>query len=108
MTTISCSIWRTLVFVALMLGSLLAVAGFRDIAIEQRSMPATFADPQRFVAMEVDVIAAAIPSAQHLDERARAQLTAALFAELEHLIRARVHDDGLTIPMHANLAFATV
>jgi ubiquinone/menaquinone biosynthesis C-methylase UbiE len=89
------------------LRSLLAAAGFGDISIESRSLPATFADPSGFVAMEVDVIAAAIPAARHLDTEARAHLTAALSAELECPIRARMHGGSLTVRMHANLARAT-
>jgi SAM-dependent methyltransferase len=88
------------------LRSLLSAAGFRAIAIEQRSMPANFSNPDDFVAMEVDVIAAAIPATRHLDEAARAQLTARISTDLEHPIRARVHDGALTIQMHANLALA--
>ena len=87
------------------LRSLLAAVGFRAIAIEQRSMPANFSNPGEFVAMEVDVVTAAMPAIQ-VNEDARAQLTARISADLEHPIRARVRDGALTIQMHANLALA--
>lgn len=88
------------------LRALLADAGFREVAVQARSMPAHFPDPDGFVAMEVEVIAAAIPDAQHLDEHARAALAAAISAELAGPIRALAGDGRLTIPMHAWLATA--
>lgn len=85
---------------------LLAAAGFREVALQAHSMPARFPDPDRFVAMEVDVIAAAIPATRDLDDRARAELAAAIAAEMAAPIRAAMRDGSVTIPMHAHLVRA--
>lgn len=91
---------------AVRLRTLLAGAGFREIVTEPRSMPAVFTDPAGFVAMEVDVIAAAIPATQHLDEAARADLAAAISGDLEGPVRRASADGRLVVPMHAYLARA--
>lgn len=88
------------------LHGLLADAGFREIVIEPRSMPVVFRNPDSFIAMEVDVIAAAIPAAQHLDAEARAALTASISAEMAGPIREQLRDGRISIPMHAHLARA--
>ncbi len=88
------------------LQALLAGAGLHEVEVESATLPAIFPDPQGFVAMEVDVIAAAIPSAQHLDAQARAELAAAIESELRPTIDAAVHDGRLVVPMHALLARA--
>ncbi|MBU8976367.1 methyltransferase domain-containing protein [Lysobacter sp. MMG2] len=91
---------------AQVLRSLLEEAGFSSVEIRTHSMPATFPDPNDFVAMEVDVIAAAIPATQHLDDRARAELTRAAEAEMAAPIRQQLRDGRLVVPMHALLAHA--
>lgn len=88
------------------LRDLLEGAGFGTVDVRPYSMPASFPDPGDFVAMEVDVIAAAIPSAQHLDDRARAELTRAAEAEMATPIRQQLRDGRLVIPMHALIAHA--
>jgi hypothetical protein len=86
--------------------SLLSAAGFHDIVIEARAMTARFPDPDGFIAMEVDVLAAAVPSVQHLDPPARAALTAAIAGEMTETIRALTQDGQLAIAMHVHLARA--
>lgn len=88
------------------LSDVLGSAGFRDIAIADFCMPARFTDPARFVAMEIDVIAAAIPATQHLDERARAELVEAVSRDLEEPVRQSIREGAITIRMYANLARA--
>ncbi|MFC3816051.1 class I SAM-dependent methyltransferase [Lysobacter sp. GCM10012299] len=88
------------------LEALLVAAGFRDIAIQARSMPAVFPDPESFVAMEVDVIAAAVPATQHLDARARADLTEAAQSRLAGAIREQMYDGHVVVPMHSHLVLA--
>ncbi len=88
------------------LRALLAGAGFRGVAIEARSRTARFPDPDGFIAMEVDVITAAIPSVQHLDARARAELTEAIAGEMAGPIREVVRDGEIGIPFHAHVARA--
>ncbi|MGO4220988.1 class I SAM-dependent methyltransferase [Lysobacter sp. TAF61] len=86
--------------------SLLRGAGFRDISIQARSMPAVFHDPASFVAMEVDVIAAANPATQHLDDRARAELTRAAEARMADALRDQTRDGQVVVPMHSHLVLA--
>jgi SAM-dependent methyltransferase len=56
--------------------SLLGAVGFRDIEIEPVSITARFPDPEGFLAGEIDVDTAAIPSMQHLDANERQMITA--------------------------------
>jgi hypothetical protein len=85
---------------------LLTAAGFDSPVVDTRSMTARFPDPDEFIAMEIDVIAAAIPSVQHLDARAREALRAAIADELRAPIRAVTHDEHIVIPMHAHIVRA--
>jgi hypothetical protein len=57
--------------------------------------------------MQVEVIAAAIPAAQHLDDAARAGFLAAAKDDVASVVRTAVHDDHVVIPMHAMLVRAT-
>ena len=85
---------------------LLTGAGFHEVVIESKSMTARFPHPERFIAMEVDVIAAAIPSGQHLDAQAREDLTRKIEGELATTIRELTHEGHLVIPFHAHIARA--
>jgi SAM-dependent methyltransferase len=89
------------------LHALLAGAGFRDVAIEPHSLTARFPDPQGFVAMEVDVLAAAVPSVQHLGAQARKALTEAIGDEMAASVRELTQGHHLVIPMHAYVARAS-
>lgn len=87
--------------------ALLDRAGFRDIELEQRSMTARFPNPDRYAAMQVDVIAAAVPDAQQLDDAARANLLATIKDEMASVVREATHDNHVVIPMHAVLVRAS-
>ncbi len=65
------------------LRTLLTGAGFGYVEIEPVSMTARFPDPEGFLAGEIDVDTAAIPSMQHLDMKARQEVTAAIREEME-------------------------
>lgn len=86
--------------------ALLAGAGLCDVVVEPHAMAARFPDPDGFVAMEVDVIAAAVPSAQHLDAAARSALAGAIAGEMAGPIRDLTRDGHLVIPFHAHVARA--
>lgn len=88
------------------LGLLLQMAGFQHVEIRPRSMHAVFGDAQGFVATEVDVIAAAIPVTQHLDDAAREALAQAAQARMGEAIAGQLRDERLVVPMHALLATA--
>lgn len=88
------------------LRTLLTGAGFRDAVIEPSSVTARFPNPEGFIAMEVDVIAAAIPSVQHLDAQAREALTEAIAGEMAGTIRELTQDDHLVIQSYAHVTRA--
>lgn len=86
--------------------ALLETVGFRDVALAERSMTARYPNPERYASMQVDVIAAAIPAAQHLDDTARADFLAAAKEGMASVVRAATHDNHVVIPMHAMLVRA--
>ena len=65
------------------LRALLTGAGFQGVEIESVSMDAHFPNPAGFLAGEIDVDTAAIPSMQHLDEEARRAITAAISGDMQ-------------------------
>jgi SAM-dependent methyltransferase len=88
------------------LQALLLEGGFGDVHVESRTITARFPNPERFAAMEVDVIAAAIPSAQHLDQETREGLAAAIEQDMGPLIRESTREGHVVIPFHMNLGVA--
>ena len=88
------------------LRTLLADAGFRHVEIEPVSMTARFPNPEGFLAGEIDVDTAAIPSMQRLDTRARQALTDAIRDEMAAPLRAITEGDHVVIPFHAHIASA--
>lgn len=88
------------------LHAMLAEAGFERIEIEPVSMTARFPDPEAFLAGEIDVDTAAIPAMQHLDDRARRTVTAALRDEMDAALREVTEDNHVVIPFHVYIARA--
>ena len=89
------------------LRKLCAEAGFAKIAIEAVSMTARFPNPPAFLAGEIDVDTAAIPSMQHLDAAARREVTTALERDMAAQLR-KVTDDGhVVLPFHVLVARAS-
>ena len=88
------------------LRTLLAEAGFRDVAIEPVSMTARLPNPGAFLAGEIDVDTAAIPSMQHLDAQARRGVTEAIREDMEGPLRDVVEDGHVVLPFHAHIARA--
>jgi ubiquinone/menaquinone biosynthesis C-methylase UbiE len=86
------------------LRTLLTDAGFQQIEIEPVSMTARFPDPEGFLAGEIALDTAAIPSMQHLDAQARQAITAAIGDDLEEALREVTEDDYVVIPFHALIA----
>jgi hypothetical protein len=73
-----------------------------DIKVERHTLTSQFV-AEGFVKMEVDVIAAAIPSAQHLSDTERRALAEAVAREMTPVI-SKVQDGGkLHIPLTANV-----
>jgi ubiquinone/menaquinone biosynthesis C-methylase UbiE len=88
------------------LRALLSGAGFRRIEIEQVTMTARFPNPEAFLAGEIELDVAAIPSMQHLDAAARQELTTAIGDDMADHLRAVTEDDYAVVPFHAHLVRA--
>ena len=86
------------------LRTLLTEAGFQEVEIAPHSITARFPNPEGFVRMQMDVVGAAIPSAQHLDWEARERLAAAMGAEMTGPIQDATRDQQLVIPFHGYVA----
>ncbi len=85
---------------------LLMDAGFQQVEIETRSMTAHFPNPPGFLAGEIDVDTAAIPSMQDLDDEARKALIAAISGDMEEPLQQVTQGDHVVIPFHALIACA--
>jgi hypothetical protein len=88
------------------LRTLLEGAGFRRVEIEPVSLTARFPDPTGFLAGEIDVDTAAIPSMQGLDDRARQAIAAAISEDMKTPLREVTQDDHVVIQFHAYVAHA--
>jgi hypothetical protein len=84
----------------------LSHAGFENIGIDPVSMTAQFPNPDGFLAAEIDVDAAAIPSMQKLDDSARRALVAAITEDMKTPLRAATHGDRVVLEFHAFLVGA--
>jgi hypothetical protein len=69
-------------------------------------MTAQFPNPDGFLAAEIDVDAAAIPSMQKLDDSARRALVAAITEDMKTPLRAATHGDRVVLEFHAFLVGA--
>jgi ubiquinone/menaquinone biosynthesis C-methylase UbiE len=81
-------------------------AGYQRVEIEPTSMTARFPNPDEFLAGEIDVDTAAIPSMQHLDAQARQEIVAAITADMKSPLKEVTHDNHVVIPFHAHIVSA--
>jgi ubiquinone/menaquinone biosynthesis C-methylase UbiE len=88
------------------LRTLLADAGFQRVEIEPVSLTARFPNPDGFLAGEIEVDTAAIPSMQDLDAPARQAIVAAIAADMTLPLREVTHDNHVVIQFHAHIASA--
>ena len=88
------------------LRKLFTEAGFQRVEIESVSMTARFPNPDGYLAGEIDVDTAAIPSMQHLDEEARKAITAAISDEMREPLSHVIKEDHVVIPFHAHIVRA--
>lgn len=86
---------------------LLIGAGFRRIQIKPVSMSARFPNPEAFLAGEIDVDTAAIPTMQHLDAKAREEITAAISDDMAADLHNVTDGDSIVMPFHAHLVRAS-
>jgi ubiquinone/menaquinone biosynthesis C-methylase UbiE len=85
---------------------LLIDAGFQRVELAPVSMTARFPDPEGFLAGEIAVDTAAIPSMQALDAQARQEIVAAIRTDMEGPLREVTQGDHVVLPFHALLARA--
>jgi ubiquinone/menaquinone biosynthesis C-methylase UbiE len=88
------------------LRTLITNAGFRHVEIEPVSMIARFPNPEGFLAGEIDVDTAAIPSMQHLDAEARQAITSSIRGDMEAALHEVTEGDHVVIQFHAHIARA--
>jgi ubiquinone/menaquinone biosynthesis C-methylase UbiE len=88
------------------LSAMAAGAGFKRVEIIPVSMTARFPNPEGFLAGEIEVDTAAIPSMQHLDVPERQAIVAAIAADMRSSLQAVTHDNHVVIEFHANLVRA--
>jgi hypothetical protein len=88
------------------LRALTAGAGFKRVEIQPISMEARFPSPEEFIAGEIEVDTASIPSMQKLDGHARQAIVAAIAADMQSPLKEVTHDDHVVIEFHAHLVSA--
>jgi len=79
-------------------------AGLVNVRIEQVSMTARFPNPAGFLAGEIEVDTAAIPSMQHLDAAARREITEALQKDAAAPLQEVTRGDFVELPFHVHIA----
>lgn len=81
-------------------------AGFRQVEIKPLSLTARFPNPDAFIAGEIEVDTAAIPSMQHLDSRAQEEIVAAITADMQAPLKEVTHENYVVIPFHGHIVRA--
>jgi ubiquinone/menaquinone biosynthesis C-methylase UbiE len=89
------------------LAAAIAAAGFRDVTVEAASMEALFPSPEGFLAGEIDVDTAAIPSMQALGPSERATLVASIRDEMAGPLAEVTQDGQVAMPFHVLIVTAT-
>jgi ubiquinone/menaquinone biosynthesis C-methylase UbiE len=88
------------------LRGLLKGAGFRRVEVEPASMTARFPEPGAFLAGEIEVDTAAIPSMQQLDVDERKEIVASISVDMDRPLAEVTQGDHVVIPFHAHIATA--
>ncbi len=86
------------------LRTLMTDAGFQRVEIEPVSMTARFPNPEGFLAGEIDVDTAAIPSMQTFDAEARRAIIEAIREDMKTPLAEVTKDDHVVIEFHALVA----
>jgi len=82
------------------LRGLALTAGFRRADIKPFSLTAPFPNPEAFIAGEIEVDTAAIPSMQHLDSKSRQAIVTAITKDMQSPLKELISDDHVVIPFH--------
>ena len=80
------------------LRGLALAAGFRRVDIKPFSLTARFPNPEAFIAGEIEVDTAAIPSMQHLDSKAREAIVTAITRDMQSPLKELISDNHVVIP----------
>jgi ubiquinone/menaquinone biosynthesis C-methylase UbiE len=75
-------------------------ARFRKVDIKPFSLTARFPNPDAFIAGEIEVDTAAIPSMQHLDSKAREAIVTAITRDMQSPLKELISNNHLVIPFH--------
>ena len=75
-------------------------AGFRKVDIKPFSLTARFPNPEAFIAGEIEVDTAAIPSMQHLDSKAREAIVTAITRDMQSPLQELIFDNHVVMPFH--------
>ena len=81
-------------------------AGFRRVKLRPFSLTARFPNPDAFIAGEIEVDTAAIPSMQHLDSRTREAIVAAITADMQLPLKEVTHENHVVLPFHGHIVRA--
>ena len=82
------------------LRGLALAAGFRFVEIKPFSLTARFPNPEAFIAGEIEVDTAAIPSMQHLDSKAREAIVRAITKDMQPPLKKLTSDNHVMMPFH--------
>jgi ubiquinone/menaquinone biosynthesis C-methylase UbiE len=75
-------------------------AGFRRVDIKPFSLTARFPNPDDFIAGEIEVDTAAIPSMQHLDSKSRQAIVKAITRDMQSPLKELIFDNHVVTPFH--------
>ena len=88
------------------LRTLLTDAGFQRVQIDPVSMTSRFPHPDVFLAAEIELDTAAIPSMQNLTPAQRQAMVAAISEDMKGPLHDRIQDDHVVLQFHANVVRA--
>ena len=81
-------------------------AGFAQVTVTPISMTARFPNPPGFLAGEIDVDTAAIPSMQHADAAERQRIVESIAGDMQAPLAAVTRDDNVVLEFHAHVLTA--
>jgi SAM-dependent methyltransferase len=75
-------------------------AGIQRVDIKPFSLTARFPNPDDFIAGEIEVDTAAIPSMQHLDSKSRQAIVKAITRDMQSPLKELIFDNHVVTPFH--------
>ncbi len=85
------------------LRELVSEAGFRRVDIEPFSITARFPNPDAFIAGEIEVDTASIPSMQHLEPQARETIVTTIINDMQSPLKAVTRENHVVMTFHGQL-----